>query len=76
MPWPKGVPRKKAEAFKPVEPQPVLPPIIRPAILPNTEPNVAPYDTCRYHRTEEPRIFKTGEIIPEGWEDTPDKFKE
>lgn len=37
---------------------------------------IAPYDTCRYHRTLEPKIFKTGEIIPEGWEDTPDKFKE
>jgi hypothetical protein len=73
MAWPKGVPRKPppekhiAEKAAPTATEEKSPAA---AVL------IAPFDTCRYHRTEEPRIFTTGEIIPEGWEDTPDKFKE
>lgn len=72
MPWPKGVPRKPPREKQVTEKA-------APAVIEKKHAvveQVAPYDTCRYHRTEEPRIFRTGEVIPEGWEDTPDKFKE
>ena len=29
---------------------------------------IAEFDTWRYHKTHEPRVFKAGEEIPEGWE--------
>ena len=62
---PPGRPRKHAPKEEPEQVEAAPKPV-----------NIAPFDTCRYHRTEEPRIFKQGEVIPEGWEDTPDKFKE
>lgn len=31
---------------------------------------VAPFDTCRYHKDFPPRLFREGEVIPEGWQET------
>jgi hypothetical protein len=39
-----------------------------------TETKTAINDCWRYHATEEKRIFRAGEVIPAGWEDTPAKF--
>lgn len=34
---------------------------------PTVAPTVLSQDSWRYHETEEPRIFKAGEAVPEGW---------
>ena len=43
---------------------PVIPeaPVIEPK-----QQEIAACDTCRYHITELPKMFKAGSVIPEGW---------
>jgi hypothetical protein len=41
---------------------------------PELETKTAVNDCWRYHATGEKKLFKAGEIIPAGWEDTPAKF--
>jgi hypothetical protein len=40
-----------------------------PEISAQIDAEVATQDTWRFHENEEPRVFKKGEIIPEGWTD-------
>jgi hypothetical protein len=44
----------------------VVPPVIQETVEPKQQ-EIAACDTCRYHITELPKIFKAGSVIPEGW---------
>lgn len=76
MPKPKGSDKKPAQnAQKAVHGTETPKVDIAPVKAPEA-PFVAPYDTCRFHRTEGSRLFMKGEIIPEGWQDEPFQTKE
>jgi hypothetical protein len=83
MGWPKG---KKREPKNKLEIVGVESPVDEPAEMPDTiesndvqdmniEGDVATQDTWRYHATLEPRIFKAGQVIPEGWTEDHTKWR-
>jgi len=68
---PKGSGKKHAETAQETVHGTETPKVdIAPVPAPET-PNIAPYDTCRFHRTEPTRLFLKGEIIPSDWRDEP-----
>ena len=68
---PKGSGKKHAETAQETVHGTETPKVdIAPVPAPET-PNIAPYDTARFHRTEPTRLFLKGEIIPSDWRDEP-----
>lgn len=48
---------------------PIVPPVVE------AKPEVAKFDTCRYHEEFEPKVFKESEIIPADWKDSQKSLK-
>ena len=85
MGWPKGQKRTKPQ---PEEKQPApgmkfVPNLVNeegPIEIPINPPpqpsesRIATFDTCLYHKDEAPRMFRKGEMVPDGWEDSPKKI--